>query len=116
MVWIENPTNPLMTVFDVKAISKICKQHPDILLVLDNTFLTAYFQKSLPWGVDIVLYSLTKYMNGHSDVVMGATVTNSDELQARLKFLQNCELRKQDLPLIIRVHLIIYKNCFKKRK
>lgn len=94
MVWIENPTNPLMTVFDVKAISKICKQHPDILLVLDNTFLTAYFQKSLPWGVDIVLYSLTKYMNGHSDVVMGATVTNSDELQARLKFLQNCELRK----------------------
>lgn len=89
MVWIENPTNPLMTVFDVKAISKICKQHPNILLVLDNTFLTAYFQKSLPWGVDIVLYSLTKYMNGHSDVVMGATVTNSDELQARLKFLQN---------------------------
>ncbi|KAI5713174.1 cystathionine gamma-lyase isoform X2 [Diaphorina citri] len=89
MVWIENPTNPLMTVFDVKAISAVVKQHPDILLVLDNTFLTAYYQKSLPWGVDIVLYSLTKYMNGHSDVVMGATVTNDDSLQARLKFLQN---------------------------
>lgn len=60
-----------------------------IIVVVDNTFLSAYLQRPLELGADIVTYSLTKYMNGHSDVVMGSAATNSDDLHARLRFLQN---------------------------
>lgn len=89
MVWIETPTNPLLKIFDIAAISKILKGYPDIILVVDNTFLTPYFQRPLELGADIVMYSLTKYMNGHSDVIMGAAMTNRDDLCERLRFLQN---------------------------
>ncbi|CAB3380043.1 Hypothetical predicted protein [Cloeon dipterum] len=89
MVWIESPTNPLMKVIDIKAVSDICKQHPDIILVVDNTFLTSYFQRPLSLGADVVIYSLTKYMNGHADVIMGAVTTSNDQLHDRLRFIQN---------------------------
>lgn len=90
MVWLETPTNPLLKLVDIKAVAKILRQrNPEIILVVDNTFLTSYYQKPLELGADIVVYSLTKYMNGHSDVVMGAAITNRDDLAERLKFLQN---------------------------
>ncbi|XP_066157270.1 cystathionine gamma-lyase isoform X2 [Euwallacea fornicatus] len=88
LIWIETPTNPTMQVVDIKAISDIAKKH-DIILVVDNTFLTPYLLRPLSFGADIVSYSLTKYMNGHSDVVMGALVTSNAELFEKLKFLQN---------------------------
>lgn len=92
MVWVETPTNPLLKVVDIVAISNIAKKHGDIIVVVDNTFLTSYLQRPLDFGADIVLYSITKYMNGHSDVIMGATVVNSDAIGEKLRFLQNGEL------------------------
>lgn len=89
MVWLETPTNPLLKIIDIAAVSEIIRKHPDILLVVDNTFLTPYLQRPLELGADIVVYSLTKYMNGHSDVIMGAAVVNRDDLHGRLRFLQN---------------------------
>lgn len=90
MVWLETPTNPLLKLVDIKAISDSLKaKRPDIILVVDNTFLTCYFQRPLDLGADIVMYSLTKYMNGHSDVIMGAAITRNDDLEKRLRFLQN---------------------------
>ncbi|KAL6433414.1 hypothetical protein ACFW04_006514 [Cataglyphis niger] len=90
MVWLETPTNPLMKLVDIKGVADSLKSHrQDIILVVDNTFLTCYFQKPLELGVDIVIYSLSKYMNGHSDVIMGAAITNKYDLAKRLRFLQN---------------------------
>nr|CAD7454143.1 unnamed protein product [Timema tahoe] len=89
LIWIESPTNPLLKVIDIKAISAIIQKHEDILLVVDNTFLTSYFQRPLELGADIVLYSITKYLNGHSDVIMGSIATNNKEAFDKLKFLQN---------------------------
>ncbi|XP_069674489.1 cystathionine gamma-lyase-like isoform X2 [Periplaneta americana] len=88
LVWVESPTNPLLKVIDIKAIAEIVHKK-DILLAVDNTFLTSYFQRPLTLGADIVVYSLTKYMNGHSDVIMGAVTTNSEDIHTRLRFLQN---------------------------
>lgn len=64
MIWIETPTNPLMKVFDIEAISKIAHSHENIIVVVDNTFLTSYFQRPLELGADVVAYSMTKYLNG----------------------------------------------------
>nr|XP_018911820.1 PREDICTED: putative cystathionine gamma-lyase 2 [Bemisia tabaci]XP_018911821.1 PREDICTED: putative cystathionine gamma-lyase 2 [Bemisia tabaci] len=90
MLWMESPTNPLMKVMDLPKLAKIAKAYnKDIIIVADNTFLTSYFCRPLELGADIVLYSLTKYMNGHSDVLMGACVTNSPELEEKLRFVQN---------------------------
>lgn len=89
MVWIETPTNPTLKLVDIRAISDIIKQHPDIVLVVDNTFMSPYFQRPLDLGADIVVHSVTKYLNGHSDVVMGMAVTRSQALYDKLKFLQN---------------------------
>merc|ERR1719410_2179765 len=89
MVWVESPTNPTLKVVDIKAVAEITKKHPNIFLVVDNTFLSCYFQRPLELGADIVMYSLTKYMNGHTDVIMGAACTNSEDLGSRLRFLQN---------------------------
>ncbi|CAK1602242.1 unnamed protein product [Parnassius mnemosyne] len=89
MIWIETPTNPLLKIVDIAAIVAIAKSCGNILVVVDNTFLTPYLQRPLDFGADIVLYSLTKYMNGHSDVIMGATVVNDDTLEEKLRFLQN---------------------------
>lgn len=89
MVWIETPTNPCLKVIDIESIAKIAHSHPNVILVVDNTFLTPYFQRPLELGADIVTYSVTKYLNGHSDVIMGSIATNSDELSEQLRFLQN---------------------------
>ncbi|NXU50256.1 CGL lyase, partial [Turnix velox] len=88
LVWIETPTNPTMKVTDIRACADVVHKHKDVLLVVDNTFMSAYFQRPLSLGADICMYSATKYMNGHSDVLMGLVSVNSDELYERIKFLQ----------------------------
>lgn len=80
-----------MKIMDIEAIGRIVHAKPGILFVVDNTFLTSYFQRPLEYGADIVMYSLTKYVNGHSDVIMGAAITNSEELYVKLKFIQKSE-------------------------
>jgi cystathionine gamma-lyase len=89
MIWLETPTNPTLKISDIAAISKISKIIKDIILVVDNTFATPYFQRPLDLGADLVVHSITKYLNGHSDVVMGCVVGNSDELKDRLAYIQN---------------------------
>lgn len=89
LLWLESPTNPIMKGLDIEAISNVVHSIGDIIVVVDNTFLTSYFQRPLELGADIVMYSLTKYMNGHSDVIMGAAVTNDEEIHKKLRFLQN---------------------------
>lgn len=89
MVWVETPTNPLLKVADIQAVCKVAHSKPDVTVVVDNTFFTCYNQKPLLLGADIVMYSLTKYMNGHSDVIMGAALTNDDKIHESLRFLQN---------------------------
>ncbi|XDV35673.1 hypothetical protein PO909_005571 [Leuciscus waleckii] len=90
MVWIETPTNPTMKVVDIQGCSDIVHAHnKDTIVVVDNTFMSAYFQRPLALGADICMYSATKYMNGHSDVVMGLMSLNREDLYERLKFLQN---------------------------
>lgn len=90
LLWIETPTNPTMKVVDIKACSEVAHEYnKDIVVVVDNTFMSAYFQRPLALGADICMYSATKYMNGHSDVVMGLASMNRDDLYERLKFLQN---------------------------
>lgn len=89
LVWMETPTNPVMKVIDIKAVAEIVHSKTDAFLVVDNTFLSAYFQRPLDLGADIVMYSLTKYMNGHTDVVMGSAATNNDKLHEKLRFYQN---------------------------
>lgn len=88
MLWVETPTNPLLRLCDIEAVARIAKAH-DLLLAVDNTFLSPYFQQPLTLGADIVVHSTTKYMGGHSDVVGGAVVTRNAELHQRLAFLQN---------------------------
>ncbi|MGE4632015.1 MAG: cystathionine gamma-synthase [Planctomycetota bacterium] len=88
LIWLETPTNPLLKITDIAAVSKICSDR-SILLVVDNTFATPYLQQPLELGADIVLHSTTKYLGGHSDIVGGALVTSDDELQERLAFIQN---------------------------
>ncbi|XP_048831926.1 cystathionine gamma-lyase [Brienomyrus brachyistius] len=90
LLWIETPTNPMMKVVDIEACSKIAHEYSkDIIVVVDNTFMSSYFQRPLALGADICMYSATKYMNGHSDVVMGLASVNRDDLYERLKYLQN---------------------------
>jgi cystathionine gamma-lyase len=88
LVWIESPTNPMLKLVDLAAIATIARSH-GARTVVDNTFATPYFQRPLALGIDVVVHSTTKYLNGHSDVVGGAVVTSDDELHARLRFLQN---------------------------
>ncbi len=88
LLWVETPTNPMMNIIDIKRLSEIAKKH-HLLLAVDNTFATPYLQRPLDLGADIVMHSATKYLGGHSDVVMGALVVNSKELADQLYFLQN---------------------------
>lgn len=89
MVWVESPTNPLLKLVDLAAISRIAKAH-DILMVCDNTFATPYCQRPLDFGADIVVHSITKYLNGHSDVVGGVVIIGDNpDLKDRLFYLQN---------------------------
>ncbi|XP_055942078.1 cystathionine gamma-lyase-like isoform X1 [Argiope bruennichi] len=85
MVWIETPCNPTMKIVDISAIAQIVKRHGKSFLVVDNTFMSPYFQNPLLLGADIAMHSLTKYMNGHSDVLMGAAATNREDLYTKLK-------------------------------
>jgi len=88
MIWIETPTNPLMNLIDLESVANVAKEK-GVLTVCDNTFLSPYFQRPLDSGVDIVLHSTTKYMNGHSDVVGGAVIVKDQALGEKLGFLQN---------------------------
>ena len=88
-VWVETPSNPLLNIVDIPAISALAKAR-GLLTIVDNTFLSPYGQKPFELGADIVVHSTTKYLNGHSDVVGGAVLSNSEDLDARLKFLVNC--------------------------
>jgi cystathionine gamma-lyase len=88
LVWLETPTNPLLKLIDIEAVSKLCKQR-GALLSVDNTFMSSYFQKPLKLGADFVIHSMTKYMGGHSDVVAGCVVLSDRALAERLYFLQN---------------------------
>lgn len=88
MIWAETPTNPMLNIVDIAACAAIAKKHK-LLLVVDNTFATPYLQNPLDLGADIVLHSATKYLGGHSDVVLGALIVNDDNLRERLAFIQN---------------------------
>ncbi|KAK2793793.1 cystathionine gamma-lyase cys3 [Onygenales sp. PD_12] len=88
LIWIESPSNPTLGLVDIRKVATIAHQH-GIMVVVDNTFLSPYIQNPLNHGADIVIHSVTKYINGHSDVLMGVAAFNSDELKERLSFLQN---------------------------
>jgi cystathionine gamma-lyase len=88
LIWLETPTNPLLSLVDIRAVAEIAHHH-HVLLVVDNTFSSPYFQQPLELGADIVLHSTTKYINGHSDVVGGALVMNDEEVYEAIKFQQN---------------------------
>ncbi len=88
LVWIESPTNPMLKLVDLAAIAAIARAH-GATTVVDNTFATPCFQRPLALGIDLVVHSTTKYLNGHSDVIGGAVVTSDPDLHARLAFLQN---------------------------
>jgi cystathionine beta-lyase/cystathionine gamma-synthase len=88
MLWIESPSNPLLNITDLEMVVDVAREHR-ILTVMDNTFATPYFLKPVAYGIDLVVHSTTKYLNGHSDVVGGAVVTTNDELTQRVQFLLN---------------------------
>jgi cystathionine gamma-lyase len=117
MIWIETPTNPLLNIVDIAAVCKLAKAK-NILTVVDNTFATPYLQNPLDLGADVVAHSVTKYLSGHSDVVMGAIVVNNKDLHDRLAFLQNaCGAvpGPQDCFLVLRgiktLHLRMKAHC-----
>jgi cystathionine gamma-lyase len=88
LVWVETPTNPLLKIVDIAAVAEVCSKH-NLMFAVDNTFMTPYFQRPLDLGADVVAHSLTKYLNGHSDVVGGALIVKDAALKERLAFLQN---------------------------
>lgn len=90
LIWIETPTNPLLSLVDIAAVSELAKAK-GVMVAVDNTFATPYAQQPLDLGADIVVHSTTKYINGHSDVVGGAIVTNGPDLYEQMKFLQNAQ-------------------------
>lgn len=90
LLWLETPTNPTLNVVDIRAVSTVAKAiAKDIIVVVDNTFLSPYFQKPLELGATVSMSSLTKYVNGHADVIMGAAVTNCAQVYEGLKLMQN---------------------------
>ncbi len=117
LIWVETPTNPMMNIIDIKAASKIAKKH-GVLLAVDNTFATPYLQQPLELGADIVMHSATKYLGGHSDVVMGALIVKDKELSERLYFIQNASgavCGPQDSFLMLRgiktLHIRMQRHC-----
>jgi len=88
MLWIETPSNPLLNIVDIEMVVDIAKKH-GLMTVVDNTFATPFFLRPIEYGVDLVVHSTTKYLNGHCDVVGGAVVTAADELTKKVQFLQN---------------------------
>lgn len=117
MIWIETPSNPMMQIIDIEAVVAIAKKH-GIKVVVDNTFSTPYLQTPLDLGADIITHSLTKYIAGHSDVVMGALILNDKELADQLAFIQNaCGAvpGPQDCFLVLRgiktLHVRMQRHC-----
>lgn len=117
LIWVETPTNPMMNIIDIEAVSKVAKKH-NVLLGVDNTFASPYLQQPLSLGADIVLHSATKYLGGHSDVVMGALVVNDEELAEQLYFIQNASgavCGPQDSFLVLRglktLHVRMQRHC-----
>ena len=88
MLWLETPSNPLLNITDIEMAVGVAKKH-NLMTVMDNTFATPYFLRPIEYGVDLVVHSTTKYLNGHCDVVGGAVVTTTDELTERVQFLLN---------------------------
>lgn len=88
LIWVETPTNPMMNVVDIAAVAQLAKEN-NLRLAVDNTFASPYLQQPLNFGADIVMHSATKYLAGHSDVVLGSLVVNDDDLYQRLAFIQN---------------------------
>lgn len=117
LIWVETPTNPMMTIIDIETVAKIAKQH-QVLLAVDNTFATPYLQRPLDLGADIVMHSVTKYLGGHSDLIMGALVVRDNELAKRLFFIQNASgavCGPQDSFLALRgiktLHVRMQRHC-----
>ena len=117
LIWVETPTNPLLNIIDIAAAAAVAKE-AGALLAVDNTFSTPYLQEPLALGADIVVYSLTKYMAGHSDTVMGALVFNGEQLLKNLSFYQNAcggTPGPQDCFLVLRglktLHLRMQRHC-----
>tara|TARA_R110002167_G_scaffold32289_13_gene105071 strand:+ start:2086 stop:3225 length:1140 start_codon:yes stop_codon:yes gene_type:complete len=117
LIWVETPTNPMMTIINIKATSVIAKKH-NILLAVDNTFATPYLQQPLELGADLVMHSATKYLGGHSDVVMGALVVKDKSLADKLYFIQNASgaiCGPQDSFLVLRgiktLHIRMQRHC-----
>ena len=117
MLWTETPTNPMLNIIDIKKLSRISKSK-NLILVVDNTFATPYLQRPLDLGADIVMHSLTKYMGGHSDVVMGAAICKDNNLAQKLYDIQNsCGAvpGPQDSFLVLRgiktLHLRMQRHC-----
>ena len=122
MIWVETPTNPMMNLIDINSISRHCKKN-EILLAVDNTFATPYLQKPLDLGADIVMHSATKYLAGHSDVILGALIVKDDILAEQLYFLQNssgaiCGPMDSFLTLrgIKTLHVRMERHCFNAEK
>ena len=117
LIWLETPTNPMMNIVDIKGASAIAKKH-GLLLGVDNTFASPALQNPMDLGADIVMHSVTKYLGGHSDVVMGALAMNDDGLYQRLAFIQNscgAVAGPQDCFLVLRgiktLHLRMQRHC-----
>jgi len=88
MIYVETPTNPMLNLTDLKGISEIAKKN-NLITVCDNTFMSPYFQNPLTFGIDIVLHSTTKYLNGHSDIIGGILVTSNEKIHERIRYIQN---------------------------
>lgn len=117
LLWVETPTNPMLNIIDIEAVAKIANKH-QLLLAVDNTFATPYLQQPLDLGADIVMHSATKYLGGHSDVVMGALVVKEKELAEKLYFIQNASgaiAGPQDSFLVLRgiktLHIRMQRHC-----
>lgn len=117
LVWLETPTNPLLKIIDIERINRICKKR-NVLTCVDNTFASPYLQNPLDLGADIVMHSVTKYLGGHSDTVMGALITSDNELASQLKFIQNATGAvpgPQDCFLVLRgiktLHIRMQRHC-----
>ena len=117
LIWVETPTNPLLNIIDLRGAAKIAKRH-DVLFAVDNTFATPYLQLPLDLGADIVMHSATKYLGGHSDLVMGALVVKDKDLAERLYFIQNASgaiCGPQDAFLALRgiktLHVRMQRHC-----
>jgi cystathionine gamma-lyase len=122
LLWVETPTNPTMQIIDIEACAKIAKKNK-IILGVDNTFASPYLQNPLALGADIVMHSVTKYLGGHSDVVMGALVLNDDKLFEQLAFIHNsCGATPGpfDSFLVMRgiktLHLRMERHCYNGRR